>query len=95
LATMGKASRRRKTGDQSVHPTRASDVSVAPAPFVARPFEGLTGETDWVAMREVVPAATATVTLAEVQLPPNVHRQLPWQRFCHCRGRVCAALTVR
>ena len=62
---MGKASRRRKTGDQSVHPTRASDVSVAPAPFVARPFEGLTGETDWVAMREVVPAATATVTLAD------------------------------
>ncbi|MHB1472612.1 MAG: DUF5926 family protein [Dermatophilaceae bacterium] len=31
---------------------------------MARPFEGLTGETDWVAMREVVPAATATVTLA-------------------------------
>jgi len=31
---------------------------------VARPFEGLTGETDWVAIREVVPAATATVTFA-------------------------------
>jgi len=29
---------------------------------VGRPFEGLTGETDWVAMREVLPAATATVT---------------------------------
>lgn len=28
--------------------------------FVLRPFEGLPGETDWVAMREVVPAATAT-----------------------------------
>jgi hypothetical protein len=31
---------------------------------VARPFEGLKGETDWVAIREVVPAATATVTFA-------------------------------
>ncbi|WP_100424214.1 DUF5926 family protein [Sediminihabitans luteus] len=34
--------------------------------FVLRPFEGLPGETDWVAMREVVPAATATArTTAE------------------------------
>jgi Family of unknown function (DUF5926) len=33
---------------------------------VLRPFEGLPGEPDWVAMREVVPAATATVrTTAE------------------------------
>lgn len=33
--------------------------------LVTRPFEGLTGECDWVAMREIVPAATATVKLAE------------------------------
>ena len=31
------------------------------APPVRRPFEGLTGEPDWVAMRELVPAATATL----------------------------------
>ncbi len=31
--------------------------------LVARPFEGLTGECDWVAMREIVPAATARVRL--------------------------------
>ena len=31
--------------------------------FVARPFEGLPDEADWVAMREVVPAATASLTL--------------------------------
>jgi len=31
--------------------------------LVARPFEGLTGERDWVAMREIVPSATATVKL--------------------------------
>ncbi|MGH8892619.1 MAG: DUF5926 family protein [Actinomycetes bacterium] len=31
--------------------------------FVPRPFEGLPGECDWVAMREIVPAATAALTL--------------------------------
>jgi hypothetical protein len=31
--------------------------------LVARPFEGLAGECDWVAMREIVPAGTATVRL--------------------------------
>ncbi|MGH3497909.1 MAG: DUF5926 family protein [Nocardioidaceae bacterium] len=33
------------------------------APFVARSFKGLPGEADWVAMREIVPAATASVRL--------------------------------
>ena len=32
--------------------------------FVQRPFEGLAGECDWVAMREIVPAATAPLTFA-------------------------------
>ena len=32
--------------------------------LVTRPFEGLPGECDWVAMREIVPAATATVKIA-------------------------------
>jgi hypothetical protein len=44
------------------------------APPVRRPFEGLAGEADWVALRELVPAATAglrttdgtSVTLASV-----------------------------
>jgi hypothetical protein len=31
--------------------------------LVARPFEGLPGECDWIAMREMVPAATASVRL--------------------------------
>ncbi|THA71823.1 topoisomerase II [Streptomyces sp. A0958] len=31
--------------------------------LVQRPFEGLTGECDWVALRELVPAATAELTL--------------------------------
>jgi hypothetical protein len=61
---MGKASRRRKGADHGSAATR-----VEPAPFVARPFRGLPGETDWVAMREILPAATATVTFAEGQAP--------------------------
>jgi hypothetical protein len=32
--------------------------------FVARPFEGLTGEGDWIALREIVSAASAPVRLA-------------------------------
>src|SRR3954451_282768 len=35
------------------------------APPVTRPFEGLPGEPDWVALRELVPAATAPLTTAE------------------------------
>ena len=54
---MGKKSRKRQSG-----PARPKRVEV---PFVERPFEGLPGETDWVAMREVVPAATATVRTTE------------------------------
>jgi hypothetical protein len=37
----------------------------APPTFVARPFAGLPGETDIVAMREFVPSATAPLTLSE------------------------------
>jgi hypothetical protein len=32
---------------------------------VARPFQGLPGETDWVALREIVPSATAPLTLRD------------------------------
>ena len=35
------------------------------APPVARPFEGLPGEADWVALRELVPAATVKVRTTE------------------------------
>lgn len=35
------------------------------APPVTRPFDGLPGETDWVALRELVQAATATQRTAE------------------------------
>jgi hypothetical protein len=35
------------------------------APSVPRPFEGLPGEADWVALRELVPAATAPLRTTE------------------------------
>lgn len=52
---MGKASRRKRQSEGTKAPTRA--------PFVNRPFEGLANETDWVALREILPAATAKVTM--------------------------------
>lgn len=61
---MGKASRRPR--DRSARTSRP-----APAPFVGRPFAGLPNETDWVAMREIVPAATASVRFAAGQAPEN------------------------
>jgi len=61
---MGKASRRSR---QSASGQRAA--TPAPAPFVSRPFEGLTGETDGVALREILPAATATVRVTGDAVP--------------------------
>lgn len=52
---MGKASRRQRRTDST------SAARPAQAPFVARPFEGLADETEWVALREILPAAMATV----------------------------------
>ncbi len=54
---MGKASRRK--GENKRTPTAPAQQQPA---FARRPFEGLPGETGWVAMREIVPAATAKVT---------------------------------
>ncbi|WP_040157331.1 DUF5926 family protein [Mobilicoccus massiliensis] len=61
---MGKASRRARQAERR----QGSTVSTA-APFVARPFEGVPGETDIVAMREIVPAATARLRLRRDAAP--------------------------
>lgn len=53
---MGKKSRKRQAGPEGTSKPKRRQV-----PYVERPFAGLPGETDIVAMREVVPAATATV----------------------------------
>ncbi|MFI7586101.1 DUF5926 family protein [Spongisporangium articulatum] len=69
------------------------------AKLVTRPFEGLTGECDWVAMREIVPAATATVTLTQeyggrevtiVTLLP-----MAWPAIHRADGAVLAALQTQ
>ena len=65
---MGKASRRKRaSGATTIDPAQNR------APFVARPFEGLADETEWVAMREIVPSATAQVT---VTLPDGTERDV-------------------
>src|SRR4028118_1307586 len=55
---MGKRSRLRNRDAAGAATKRAT-------PYVARPFEGLAGEGDWVALRHFVPAATASLTLVD------------------------------
>ena len=62
---MGKASRRQRGTDT----TSRQSATAQPAPFERRPFEGLAGETDWVALREILPAATAVVTVRPEHVP--------------------------
>ena len=94
---MGKASRRRTASREQQGSARAvKDPGAQPAPFVARPFAGLPGETDWVALREVVPAATATVRLAPGAVPGRrARRPPPWPRSCRWPGPACAGSTAR
>lgn len=64
---MGKASRKKRqtAAGQAVDGGASGGTGTrpAPAPYVVRPFADLPGETNWVAMREIVPAATAPLTL--------------------------------
>ena len=68
---MGKASRRQRGSDSASRQSRPQ-----PAPFERRPFEGLEGETDWVALREILPAATATVTVRPEHVPDGAPREV-------------------
>jgi len=97
---MGKASRRRAAVGSPAREARTRDLHARAAAFVARPFEGLNGETDWVAMREVVPAATATVTFkagavaSTVPQTATVTTVLPlgWSGLRRADGAVMVAL---
>ena len=79
---MGKASRRKGADKKTA---RAGRV-----PFAARPFDGLPGETGWVAMREILPAATARVSFAYdgAQHTATVATVLPlaWAGLCRDDG---------
>jgi hypothetical protein len=63
---------------------------------VARPFEGLPGECDWVALRELVPSATAPLTLRdsdrEVTLATLLPLALP--AIVRADGRILLGLQV-
>ena len=70
--------------------------------YVGRPFEGLPGECDWVAMREIVPAATATLHLtatvadAAGERPVTLATVLPmaWPGMVRTDGAVYVGLQV-
>lgn len=62
---MGKKSRRR------VKPAKAE------MPYVVRTFEGLPAECDWVALREMVPSATATIDIAGTDKTVRICSLLP------------------
>lgn len=68
--------------------------------YVARPFEGLPDEVDWIALRELVPAATAPLKLAEPYATRYAGREvtlatvlpLAWPAMTKPDGRVIVAL---
>ncbi len=66
--------------------------------FVARPFEGLAGECDWVALREIVPAATAELTLSGERAARAVTLAtvlpLAWPALVRTDGAVLVGLQV-
>ncbi len=74
------------------------EAAKAVGQFVARPFEGLAGECDWVAMREIVPAATAALTLSGERADRAVTLAtvlpLAWPALVRTDGAVLVGLQV-
>ena len=65
--------------------------------FVARPFAGLPDETDWVALREVVPSATAPLRVAgaeDREVVLSTVLPLGWPAMVRGDGRVLVGLQV-
>jgi hypothetical protein len=62
--------------------------------LVVRPFEGLASECDWVALREVVPAATAELTLAGSSTAVTLATVLPlaWPAMVRSDGSIYLGL---
>ena len=64
---------------------------------VSRPFEGLASECDWVAFREIVPAATAPLTLVEPtdkRIVLTTVLPLAWPALVRDNGDIYLALQV-
>ncbi|BBH65365.1 preprotein translocase SecA [Actinoplanes sp. OR16] len=86
-------SKRRKSRETAPK-TKLRDI------FVARPFEGLADETEWVALRELVPAASAPLTLKPSVIeeygdrPVTLSTVLPmaWPAMTRQDGRVFIGL---
>ena len=62
---------RRRSAEKASRPAKQRDV------FVARPFAGRVDETEWVALREIVPAATAPLRLRSSDVPVTLSTVLP------------------
>lgn len=88
---MGKAARRKAERKSAGKPPK-----VAPAPYVGRPFQGLADEAQWVALRELISAGTAPVT---VDVDGQSHHitlasvlPMAWPALKRDDGRVLVAL---
>lgn len=74
----------------------AKPEKAARTPFVARPFAGRSDETEWVALREVVPAATAPLKVKGSDVPVTLSTVLPmaWPGMVTLDGRRFLGLQV-
>jgi len=66
--------------------------------LVTRPFEGRVDETEWVALREIVPAATARLTLrddADRDVVLSTVLPLAWPALVRADGKVYLGLQVQ
>ncbi len=67
----------------------------ARTPFVARPFAGRADETEWVALREVVPAATAPLKVGGVDVTLSTVLPLAWPGMVTLGGTRFLGLQVQ
>lgn len=72
----------------------AKTDKVAKTPFVARPFAGRVDETEWVALREIVPAATAPLSVGGVAVTLSTVLPLAWPGMVTASGTRFLGLQV-
>jgi hypothetical protein len=75
---------------------RPAKPATPKVPFVARPFAGRVDETEWVALREIVPAATAPLRLRSSDVPVTLSTVLPlhWPAMVSAAGQRYLGLQV-